>query len=199
MQRSTATAPPKPPDLVAFGMRFAVLFALAACSGPIQPPQIKQSANPGPTVHGPTVQRPPPNAPPDPLGTKRPGDRSCTDDRDCKSGERCFAPDAPPPSAPAGCTADAQCSNNGQVCAAFACVPACTADSCGPGEECRQGHCAALACTDSRSSGCAQNFRCNTSAGACERQTCTSRAQCDAGVCFQRRCFSHDAYCMPQT
>jgi Cys-rich repeat protein len=184
-------------DLLAFGMRLAVLFALAACGGPIQPPRIRQTAS---TARpGPAIQRPP-DAPPDPLGTHRPGDRSCTTDGDCKSGDRCFAPDAPPPGTPPpACTTDPQCPA-GQVCAALACVAACTADSCAPGQECRSGHCAPLACTgtDPRSPSCPQNHRCNPTSGACDRQTCTSRSQCDAGVCFQGHCFSHDAYCMPQ-
>lgn len=255
-------------------MRFAaalLALALAACSGPMPP------THGSPTrATGSTVMRPPPNAPPDPIGTTRPGNRSCTEDRDCKVGEACVPPDftpgggkpptgsaasttsttspatpstgptnpaspaagspgsppKPPPASPTGspaapssgsaapgpalagsaapaapaappasirCQADAQC-GGGQVCNAGTCAAPCTAASCGAGLECREGgHCMPTPCTDPRAAVCAQNFRCNTSSGACERQACTSRAQCDAGVCFQGRCFAHDAYCMPRT
>src|SRR5256885_2073518 len=75
-------------------MRFIVLLAIVACSGPISPPIGSRSAR---SQGG--VMRPPPNAPPDPLGTVRPGDRSCTEDRDCRAGERCYPPDYTPPAA----------------------------------------------------------------------------------------------------
>src|SRR5437868_9144122 len=68
-------------------MRLAVLLAVAACSGPISPP-IGSHAR---------AMRAPANAPPDPLGTIRPGDRSCIDGRDCHAGERCYPPDYTPP------------------------------------------------------------------------------------------------------
>ena len=173
-------------------MRFAVLIALAACGGPISPASIPHAGAPEARV-----QRPPPNAPPDPVGTTRPGDRSCTESRDCKAGETCFPPDRLPGAPPPQCQTDAQCTD-GQVCTASACVAPCTPNSCGPGQECREaGHCAPIACTDSRAAVCAQNFRCNPSSGACERIACTSRSQCDVGACFQGRCFAHDAYCLP--
>src|ERR1043165_1838591 len=77
-------------------MRLAVLLALVACGGPISP------LNPGHSA-GSSVMRPPSNAPPDPVGTVRPGNRSCTEDRDCRAGERCYPPDYEPgaPAAPA--------------------------------------------------------------------------------------------------
>src|SRR6185295_15506393 len=76
-------------------MRLAALFALAACSGPISPPI-------GSHARGSEARatRAPPNAPPDPIGTTRPGDRSCTEDRDCRAGERCYPPDYTPPAPP---------------------------------------------------------------------------------------------------
>src|SRR5882762_332003 len=73
-------------------MRLAVLLALVACGGPVSP------LNPGHSV-GSSVMRPPTNAPPDPVGTIRPGNRSCTEDRDCRAGERCYPPDYEPPAA----------------------------------------------------------------------------------------------------
>lgn len=174
-------------------MRLALLLALVACS-PIAPVR----ATPGADTE-PRIQRPPPNAPPDPIGTTRPGDRSCTEDRDCKTGELCFAPDfAPPPAAPQ-CRDDAQCPS-GQVCSSSSCVSPCTHTSCGPGQQCRDGNgCAPIPCTDPRGALCAHNFRCSTSSGACERIACTSRSQCDQGVCYHGHCFAHDAYCMPHT
>jgi len=274
-------------------MRFAcLLIVLAACGGPITPPYATPSRAPG--EPDPRVLRPPANAPPDPIGTTRPGNRSCTENRDCKVGETCFAPDYVPPvaaggvrggvpmsspvpgtagtgagmadnraagngagmadnrtagngapasgpagngpagsgpagnavagttvapgpgsaaargvapgtpvtgSVPAGspplqCQGDAQCTP-GLICALGACVPPCVEGSCGPGLECRNGgRCMPIACNAPQAPVCPQNFRCGGS-GACERQACTSRAQCDSGVCFQGRCFAHDAYCMP--
>jgi hypothetical protein len=172
-------------------MRFATLIALVACSGPVSPLYIKGADTE-------RVQRAPANAPPDPIGTTRPGDRSCTENRDCKMGDACFAPDFTPPAAAPRCQQDTQCPN-GQVCSGTSCASPCTPTSCGPGQECRDGgHCAPIACTDARATICPQNFRCNPTSGACERQACTSRAQCDAGACFHGRCFAHDAYCMPQ-
>ncbi|HEY6175444.1 MAG TPA: hypothetical protein VIX73_13395, partial [Kofleriaceae bacterium] len=87
-------------------MRLACLLALVACSGPISPPI---GSHPGGHYAGTDrVTRPQPNAPPDPIGTSRPGNRSCTEDRDCRAGERCYPPDytapsplAPPPIGPA--------------------------------------------------------------------------------------------------
>jgi hypothetical protein len=327
-------------------MRFVVLLALTACSGPIAPTYLTHGDQ------GSRVQRPPTNAPPDPIGTSRPGNRSCTDNRDCHAGDACFPPDyvpraataaaaamppppaaappppagptaaaspagptaapvaggptatappagptavpvtggpaaapitggptaapvtggptaapvtggpaaapvtggpaaapviggptaapvtggataqkalppgaatpgapppttalpapappassappltasAPPPPTPARCLNDSQCS--GQVCANGSCVAPCPQAACMAGQECGTGgHCVPLRCTDPRASICAQNSRCNPSSGACERQPCTSRSQCDGGVCFQGRCYAHDAYCMPQ-
>ncbi|MEO7735127.1 MAG: hypothetical protein ABIY55_29495 [Kofleriaceae bacterium] len=185
-------------------MRFAcLLIVLAACGGPITPPYATPSRAPG--APDPKVLRPPVNAPPDPIGTTRPGNRSCTENRDCKVGETCFAPDyVPPPAlsaagsaAPLQCQGDAQCTQ-GLICATGACVAPCAEGSCGPGLECRTGgRCMPIACSAPQAAVCAQNFRCGGS-GACERQACTSRAQCDSGACFQGRCFAHDAYCMPQ-
>jgi len=176
-------------------MRFAVLLALAACGGPISPTRLPPAGGAGGGSPQARVQRPPANAPPDPIGTTRPGERSCTENRDCKTGETCFAPDIVPGAAPPQCQADAQCSN-GEVCNTGSCAAPCTATSCGPGQECREGgHCTPIACTDSRGAVCAQNFRCNGT-GACERVACTSRSQCDAGACYQGRCYAHDAYCM---
>ncbi len=174
-------------------MRLALLIALAACSGPISPTHVGRTADAEPRV-----QRPPPNAPPDPIGTTRPGNRSCSENRDCKTGETCFAPDFTPSGPPPQCQTDAQC-GNGQVCTGTTCAPPCSPDSCGPGQECRDAHCKPIACTDTRAAICSQNFRCNSASGACERLTCTSRAQCDTGFCYQGRCFAHDAYCMPQS
>src|SRR5215470_8095650 len=74
-------------------MRLACLLALVACSGPISPPIGSHS---GRYASSDRVQRAPPNAPPDPIGTTRPGDRSCTEDRDCRAGERCYPPDYTP-------------------------------------------------------------------------------------------------------
>jgi hypothetical protein len=174
-------------------MRIAVLLALVACA-PTTPLTTAQA-----TGSAPRIQRPPPNAPPDPIGTTRPGDRSCTENRDCKVGELCFAPDfTPAPTAPQ-CQTDPQCPS-GNVCSATACVPPCTASSCGPGQHCRDdGHCAPIPCTDPRSAICPQNFRCNSASSSCDRLSCTSRSQCDQGVCYRGQCFAHDAYCMPQT
>lgn len=282
-------------------MRFVALLMLVACSGPISPTHVSRTADPESRV-----LRPPENAPPDPIGTSRPGDRSCTENRDCKAGDACFAPDyvpahgvltsappiaaspiaagptaatpttsapstatptaapssaapapapapgaaataavpattapgtpAPAPTGPPGatppgatptaaapaaaapaaptaaapaaptspaaaplrCQGDGQCTG-GQVCASGSCVLPCPQTSCAQGQECGQGgHCMPLRCTEPRAPICAQNSRCDTSSGACERQRCTSRSQCDSGVCFQGRCFAHDAYCMPQ-
>ncbi len=174
-------------------MRFATLIALVACSGPVSPLFLTKGAD-----RESRIQRAPPNAPPDPIGTTRPGDRSCTENRDCKTGDACFAPDFTPPAAAPRCQQDTQCPN-GQVCSGTTCTSPCTPTSCGPGQECRAGgQCAPIACTDARAAICPQNFRCNPASGACERQTCTSRSQCDVGVCFHAQCFAHDAYCMPQ-
>src|SRR5215831_29515 len=76
-------------------MRLACLLALVACSGPISPPIGSHSG--GRYASSERVTRPPPNAPPDPIGTTRPGNRSCTEDRDCRAGERCYPPDYTPP------------------------------------------------------------------------------------------------------
>ena len=174
-------------------MRFALLIAalLAACGGPISP-----RLPAGGATSESRVQRPPANAPPDPIGTSRPGDRSCTEDRDCKPGTLCFAPDVVPGAPPPQCQADAQCSG-GDVCTAGSCTPPCTPNSCGPGQQCGEGgHCAPIPCTDPRAATCAQNFRCSAASGACERIACTSRSQCDTGACFRGRCYAHDAYCM---
>jgi hypothetical protein len=54
-----------------------------------------------------------------------------------------------------------------------------------------------IPCSDPRAGICPLNSRCNASNGVCERQACTTRAQCDSGVCFRGRCYSHDAYCLP--
>jgi hypothetical protein len=182
-------------------MRFAAVFALAvltllaallalvaptACT-PV-PPRPAHIASPDSRV-----QRPPPNAPPDPIGTTRPGDRSCTETRDCKPGDICFAPDSSPTAAASQCKQDPQCPS-GELCAG-SCTPPCTATSCDPGHRCRDGHCAPIPCTDPQASICPRNFRCTPASGACERQACTSRSQCDAGVCFHGQCFAHDAYC----
>jgi hypothetical protein len=184
-------------------LSLATPLVLSACSGPIAPTHTSRS-DAEPRV---SVMRPPPNAPPDPLGTQRPGDRSCAEDRDCKAGETCFAPDSAPSSGPPPqCQTDDQCP--GQICDGTSCVSPCRADSCGPDAQCRDdGHCAPLACTDPHGPVCPQNFRCTGPPGAsrtrgapggCERLRCTSRSQCDVGVCYHGRCFSHDAYCMPQ-
>jgi hypothetical protein len=175
-------------------MRLAVLLALlTACSGPISRPYETRAAAPEARV-----QRPPTNAPPDPIGTARPGSRSCTENRDCKAGDTCFAPDFAPASA-SQCRADSGCTE-GQVCERTGCVAPCTETSCSPGQLCRKdGHCMAIPCSDPQARACPQNSRCNTASGACDRQSCTSRAQCDSGVCFQGRCYAHDAYCMPQS
>ena len=98
----------------------------------------------------------------------------------------------------AQCQGDAQCTP-GLICATGACVAPCTQGSCPAGLECRAGgRCMPIPCSAPQAAVCPQNHRCSTSSGACERQLCTSRAQCDSGVCFQGRCFAHDAYCMPE-
>lgn len=185
-------------------MRFAAVFALAALAllaafVALLAPTACAPLPPRPTTHTASpesrVQRPPPNAPPDPIGTARPGDRSCTETRDCKAGDICFAPDYTPAAGPP-CQQNAQCPS-GQVCTAGSCAPPCTATSCGLGHTCRDGRCTPISCTDPQASICPQNFRCTPASGACERQPCTSRSQCDAGVCFHGQCFSHDAYCAP--
>lgn len=171
-------------------MRIAILLAVVACGGPIASP-------PG---HGPDqrVLRPPANAPADPLGTTRPGSRSCAETRDCKPGERCVPPDFQPASGTrTPCQADAQCLA-AEVCEAPACVPRCAPDTCPAGQACRpDGHCAPPPCSDPGAPACPQNHRCDQASGRCQRQACTSRSQCDVGACYQGRCFSHDAYCAP--
>src|SRR5690349_13451266 len=181
-------------------MRFAAVFALAALTLlaallALVAPAACVPPPPRPTHAASTesrVQRPPPNAPPDPIGTTRPGDRSCTETRDCKPGDICFAPDSAPA---AQCKQDPQCPS-GELCAG-SCTPPCTATSCGPDQTCRNGHCTPIPCTDPKASICPQNFRCTAASGACQRQACTSRSQCDTGVCFRGQCFAHDAYCAP--
>jgi Cys-rich repeat protein len=168
----------------------ATIFVPAACA-PLPPPRPR-----GPAAGDPRVQRPPPNAPPDPIGSTRPGDRSCTETRDCKPGDICFAPDAAPAAAAPQCQQNSQCPS-GEICAAGSCTSQCTATSCGPGRTCRDGRCAPIPCTDPKGSICPQNFRCTRASRACERQACTARSQCDAGVCFHGQCFAHDAYCAP--
>jgi Cys-rich repeat protein len=102
--------------------------------------------------------RPPPNAPPDPLGTARPGNRSCAENRDCKPGDACFAPDFTPPAAAPRCQQDTQCPS-GQVCSGTTCASPCTPTSCGPGQECRAGgQCAPIAFTDARAAHHLNNF-----------------------------------------
>jgi hypothetical protein len=185
-------------------MRFVVLLALAAlaCGGPISPP-IGSQPQAAPPLES-RIQRPPTNAPPDPIGTARPGNRSCTENRDCRAGDVCFSPDYQPrPAAPAAaaptCQQDAGC-GEGQVCSATGCTATCTPTSCGSGQECRaDGHCAAIACTGSHAPVCPLNSRCSPSSGTCDRQRCTTRAECDSGVCFQGRCYAHDAFCAPQS
>jgi Cys-rich repeat protein len=174
-------------------MRLVVLIVLAACSGPLTPPHATRNADPAPEV-----MRPPPNAPPDPIGTTRPGNRSCTENRDCRRGEVCLPPDHAPPGPPPQCQTDAQCTT-GEVCNDTACVAPCPQAPCSPGQACSEGgHCKLIPCNAPGALVCPQNHRCSTASGACERQTCTSRSQCDVGACFQGRCFAHDAYCMPQ-
>jgi Cys-rich repeat protein len=190
-------------------MRFAAVVALAALTllsavvalvaptacAPLPP---RRSAA-TPTTTEARIQRPPPNAPPDPIGTTRPGDRSCTETRDCKAGDICFAPDYTPPTvAAAPCQQDSQCPS-GDVCSTGTCTPPCTATSSSPGHTCRDGRCTPTPCTDPQAAICPQNFRCTPTSGACERQPCTSRSQCDSGVCFHGQCFAHDAYCAPPT
>ena len=188
-------------------MRLAVsialtTLALVACGGPIAPPIF------GPPSHepaheawrdtGPRSQHPPENAPPDPIGTSRPGDRSCTETRDCKAGDACFPPDFEPVASVA-CRSDAACSP-GQVCEKTGCTAACTDTSCPLGKICRRdGHCVEVPCTEPSAPVCALNTRCNRVSGNCDRIGCASRAECDAGVCFQGRCYAHDAYCMPSS
>jgi Cys-rich repeat protein len=169
----------------------AAQFALAAC-GPLPPRPARGTDSES------RIQRPPPNAPPDPIGSTRPGDRSCTEDRDCKAGDICLPPDRAPPAAAPQCQQDPQCPT-GQLCSAGSCTSPCTATTCRPGLTCRDGRCTTLPCTDPQAALCPQDFRCSATSGACERQSCTSRSQCDAGVCFHRQCFAHDAYCAPRT
>src|SRR5258706_3008576 len=101
-------------------MRFGTLMPLVACRGPISPLHVTKGAD-----SEPRVQRAPPNAPPDPIGTTRPGDRSCTENRDCKMGDACFAPDFTPPGPAPQCQQDTQCPN-GQVCSGTSCTSPCT-------------------------------------------------------------------------
>lgn len=178
-------------------MRLVVLIALAACSGPTSPPIYgRHSIDSSYEDQGPRVQRPPTNAPPDPIGTQRPGERSCNDNHDCKPGEACVAPDFEPASSLA-CRADTGCPTN-QVCEKSGCTAACTETSCPLGTLCRRdGHCAAVPCTEPSAPSCPMNSRCNRRSGNCDRMGCTSRAECDAGVCFQHRCYAHDAFCLP--
>jgi hypothetical protein len=107
------------------------------------------------------------------------------------------APAPAAPTIPAVCQTDPQC-GFGLVCDNNHCSAPCTPTSCGPDRECRAGgHCALIPCTDPRAGACPLNSRCHPSNGVCERQACTTRAQCDSGICFRSRCYSHDAYCMP--
>jgi hypothetical protein len=182
-------------------MRFVVLLALAAaaaaaaCSGPISPPYITRASGP---PDGPRTQRPPENAPPDPVGTSRPGNRSCTDSRDCRPGDTCFAPDFVPVSQSA-CHIDSTC-GEGKICDKGSCTTPCTDTSCPLGQICRRdGHCIAVPCGDPSAPACPMNTRCNHYSGLCDRLSCGSRSECDSGVCFQSHCYSHDAFCMPQS
>jgi hypothetical protein len=175
-------------------MHFVALLAVIAAIA-CGPPRASPRAT-GPADADHRVLRPPANAPPDPLGTARPGDRSCAESRDCRAGERCVAPDYQVTGgASLPCQTDGQCASD-QVCDAASCVPRCAADTCRAGETCRpDGRCAPPACTDPSAPVCPQNHRCDAPSGRCQRQACTSRSQCDVGACYQGRCFSHDAYC----
>ncbi len=178
-----------------------VLAALAwlpgACSGPVSPPIYgRHSLDSAHDDQGPVTQRPPVNAPPDPIGTTRPGDRSCGESRDCKPGDACFAPDFEPVISTA-CRGDAGCAAD-QVCEKSGCTAACTDTSCPLGKICRRGgHCVPVPCTEPGAPACPLNSRCNGSSGNCDRMGCRARAECDVGACFQGRCYGHDAYCMP--
>jgi hypothetical protein len=157
-----------------------------------------------------TVARPPPDriartgavassAPPDPLGTRAPGDRSCANDRECNPGERCFEPNfRPGGGARPECEHDGQCPS-GSVCDRGSCREPCTQDQCGPQQRCVDRRCEPRRCDEPGMPICPRNHRCDRGSGSCARIACRSASDCDDGVCWNGTCFAHSGYCMPQS
>nr|HEX4318939.1 hypothetical protein [Kofleriaceae bacterium] len=176
-------------------MTRALLLApavLAACSAASAGPGAGSASGSGAGSGSAAKRRPAA----DPVGAALAG-KACTAATDCAKGETCFAPDFTPGRGVAPrCSNDRQCPAS-KVCGGYDCMPRCTAASCGTNMRCAaSGHCEVLPCTDPNADPCPQNHRCGAS-GACERMACTSAKTCDAGTCWNGRCFAHGGACAP--
>lgn len=154
----------------------ALGFAAACAPKSITPMPTKREADPATAMSGP--QGP-----------------ACRSNADCEKEQECFAPDF----VPGPGTQPPPCPDNIQRPR----CEACTATSCGAGEECDpHGECVARSCTrENELLACPHNFEC-TREGRCGRKSCKQDADCEGacalGFCYPRPgACEEKSYCCP--